>query len=198
MKRFKTVDDFMDSHEMWAKPLEKLREILLTTELNETVKWGFPVYTKENKNLVGLGAFKSYTGLWFFQGGLLTDKNGVLINAQEGKTKAMRQWRFGSIDEINADLILDYVYEAIANHDAGREIKAEKNKALVIPSELETAFMDYNHLKEKFEALSLSKKRDYCEHIGGAKRGSTRISRLEKSIPMILSGVGLNDKYLKC
>jgi len=71
--------------------------------MTETIKWSAPVYTFEGKNLVGLGAFKSYVGLWFFQGSLLNDKKKKLINAQEGKIKALRQWRFNSVKEIEAE-----------------------------------------------------------------------------------------------
>jgi uncharacterized protein YdeI (YjbR/CyaY-like superfamily) len=83
-----------------------MREILCSTELKETIKWGTPVYTINDKNIVGLGSFKSYVGLWFYQGVFLKDEAGVLINATEGITKAMRQWRFNSVEEIDDRLIL--------------------------------------------------------------------------------------------
>lgn len=54
------------------------------------------------------------------------------------------------------------------------------------------------NLKTAFEALSPSKQREYTEHIGGAKQETTRLRRLEKCIPIILEGKGLNDKYKNC
>ena len=61
----------------------------METELLETIKWGVPVYTLNDKNVLGMGAFKSYVGIWFFQGAFLDDPQKKLINAQEGKTKAL-------------------------------------------------------------------------------------------------------------
>ena len=102
MKRYKSVDDYIAGAEHWQVELIRLREILQSTKLEETVKWGAPCYTHNGKMVVGLGAFKSYVGLWFHQGALLSDPEKVLINAQEGKTKALRQWRFSSLKEIKA------------------------------------------------------------------------------------------------
>ncbi len=93
-KRHKTVDDYIEAAEPWQDELIRLRKILRSTDLEETVKWGAPCYTHDGKNVVGMASFKSYVGLWFHQGALLGDKKKVLINAQEGKTKALRQWRF--------------------------------------------------------------------------------------------------------
>jgi len=158
-----------------------------------------PVYTLKDKNVAGFSAFKSWTGIWFFQGVFLKDEARVLINAQEGTTKGLRQWRFKSADEIRSqqNIILSYLEEAIQNQTDGKEIKADKNKPLVIPMELEHVFNQNPALKDSFNALSLSKKREYAEHVGSAKREETRQQRLEKIIPMVLEGIGMSDKYRK-
>ena len=109
----KTVEQYIDNADQWRDELMQLRRILTSTRLEESVKWGAPCYTFGGKNVVGIGAFKSYVGLWFFQGALLSDPDGVLINAQTGKTKAMRQWRFTSAREIKTRAIRTYVTEAI-------------------------------------------------------------------------------------
>ena len=191
----KSVDQFILKHREWRSVLEILRAILQQTDLVEEIKWGAPVYTVNGKNVVGLGAFKSYAGLWFFQGALLKDVDKVLVNAQEGKTKAMRQWRFSSIDELDKKLIGKYVNEAIANQIQGREIKAAKFKAVVIPDELLAALDSDKTLKEAYEILTPYKKNEYAEYIAEAKRVSTKEARLAKITPMILSGAGLNDRY---
>lgn len=195
MKKDKTVDDYLAKKEEWSEALALLRSILLEMELEETVKWGAPVYTSEGKNIVGIGAFKSYVGLWFFQGALLKDSAGKLMNAQEEKTKAMRQWRFDSLEAIDKKLIKQYVAEAIQNQQAGREIKPAKNQPLNLPDELTAAFAENPTLKKCFDQLSLSRQREFSEYIGEAKRTETRASRLQKSIPLILDKKGLHDKY---
>ncbi|MFY0594613.1 YdeI/OmpD-associated family protein [Roseivirga sp.] len=201
MLKPKNVEDYFASGAPQAKQMKCLRGIVNTFPFDETVKWAFPVYTISGKNIIGLGGFKAYAGIWFFQGCYLTDGANRLVNAQEGKTHAMRQWRFQSVEEIkeNEDLIKVYIQEAIDNHRAGKEFKPVKKrpKPLIIPPELKVIFDTDNALKESFEAHSLTNRRDFTEYISTAKRESTRQTRLEKIIPMIQNGIGLNDKYKK-
>ena len=112
MKARKTVNQYIADADLWRNELKRLREVLMSTGLEETVKWGAPCYTLDGKNVVGMTAFKSYFGLWFFQGALLQDKDRVLVNAQKGKTKAMRQWRMTSADDIRPATIRSLVKEA--------------------------------------------------------------------------------------
>ncbi|MFZ1560883.1 MAG: DUF1801 domain-containing protein, partial [Saprospiraceae bacterium] len=99
-KSLASVDEYINHLQMWREEIPLLREIVLSKGLTETIKWAGPCYQWQKNNVVGLAAFKSYTAIWFFQGGLLEDKQQYLMNAQEGKTKAMRQWRFSSKNEI--------------------------------------------------------------------------------------------------
>ena len=195
MQRFKTVDDYISNSKEWKNELMKLRKIILKSELNEDVKWGLPVYTFQNKNIVGIGAFKSYVGLWFFQGALLKDKGKKLVNAQKGITKALRQWRFDSIDDINEKEILEYIKETIKNQKAGKEIKPVKKLKIKIPKELADIFKKNLNLNKSFNQLAPFKQREYCGFIEEAKREETKNTRLKKIVPMIQKGVGLNDKY---
>ena len=195
MKRYKTVEDYIAGHPEYQAGLTKLRDIMLKTEMTETVKWGAPVYTINGKNVAGLGAFKSYLGIWFFQGVFLQDYARKLINAQEGKTVAMRQWRFESVKDIDEKLILNYLEEAIQNQREGKEIKPMKGKALIIPEILENLLKKDQLLNNRFEEFTISKKREFADYISEAKRAETKQKRLEKIIPMIREGIGLNDKY---
>ncbi len=194
MKRYKTADEFFDSQELWKKELTELRRIINSTELIETVKWGSPVYTIKGKNVAGIGAFKSYFGIWFFQGGFLKDRQKKLINAQEGVTKAMRQWRMNTAAEIDKKLIIEYLEEAIENQKAGKMIKPEK-KTLSIPAEFNELFKTNAKVKKAFEGFTPGKQREFTEYIDQAKQEATKQKRIDKIIPMILDGIGLNDKY---
>ena len=195
MKSYKSPQDFIQAFPDWEGALEILRSLILTTELEETMKWGAPVYTIDNKNIVGLGAFKSYFGLWFFQGAFLKDHNKVLINAQEGKTKAQRQWRFSNIEEIDEKLVLEYIEEAIQNQKEGKELKPVKNKALALPKEMVEYFSKNRHVKNAFDEFTPGRKKEFAEYIHEAKREETKLKRLEKIALLILAGRGLNDKY---
>lgn len=196
MKKISSVEEYIEENIHFADALVLLRKLINTTELVETIKWSAPVYTINNKNVIGLGAFKNHFGIWFFNGVFLNDAHCLLINAQEEKTKALRQMRFTSIKEINKDLVLDYIKEAIENQKQGKEIKPDRTKKeTIIPAELRQALDSNNTLNKAFQGLTPGKQREYCEHIYSAKRVVTKQSRLEKITPLILQGVGLHDKY---
>jgi len=198
MKGAKTVDEYIAKSDSWRDELKRLREILNDTPLEETVKWGMPYYTWKGKNVVSIAAFSSYFGLWFTQGALLKDTEKILVNAQEGKTKALRQWRMTSAKEIKARTIKAYVKEAIAVVDEGREIKPARKKAIVIPAELKTALNKDNKTAASFKKLTPGKQREYTAYIAEAKQAATKQRRIGKIVPMIQSGAGLNDKYKNC
>lgn len=197
MRRYKSLDEFFLETEQFREEVNQLRAIVLKTDVKEEFKWNLPIYTVKGKNIIGIGSFKAYAGLWFHQGALLSDPYHVLINASEGKTVAQRQWRFKSMDEIDEEKILIYVHEAILNQEMGKEIKAQK-KALVIPNILSLEFEKNPLLASKFEDFSHGKKREFADYISSAKQEKTKRSRLEKIKPYVMDGIGLNDKYRNC
>ena len=178
----------------WTEELELLKSIIVKTSLTETTKWGGTVYTYNKKNVLGIGGFNNFFTIWFFKGVFLKDEKNVLVNANEGNTKSLRQWRFTDKSEVNEKLVLSYINEAIEVENAGLEIKPEK-KETVIPENLQQELDSNKALKTAFEALTPFKQREYAEFIETAKRETTKLSRLEKIKPMILEGIGLNDKY---
>ncbi|AXG74649.1 hypothetical protein DVK85_10565 [Flavobacterium arcticum] len=184
----------LDSSHLWAEELDFLKSIIHKTGLVETTKWDSPVFTYNNKNVLGVNGFKDFFTIWFFKGVFLKDEGGLLINANEENTKSLRQWRFTSKDEINEKLVLQYIYEAIEVEKNGLEIKPEK-KQTVVPEHLQIVLDNSTELNKAFDALSPYKQREYCEYIDSAKREATKLSRIEKCSLMILEGKGLNDKY---
>ena len=195
MKKYRSVEHYFEALEIWQPELTRLRTILLDCDMEETLKWSIPTYTYKNKNVVGISGFKSYFGLWFYQGALLEDNANVLINAQEGKTQAMRQWRMTSKSEIKVRMIKAYVKESLANIDAGKEIKPDRTKPLVIHPLLKSALANSKKAKANFDKMSLSCRREYADYINDAKREETKVRRLAKIIPMIEENAGLSDKY---
>jgi uncharacterized protein YdeI (YjbR/CyaY-like superfamily) len=190
-----SVEEIISAMEPWVSELMLLREVILSTGLKEEIKWGGPIYTHNGKNVVSIGGFKNFATMWFHQGVFLSDPGGVLVNASEGKTKGLRQWRFTSMQEIKPTLVKKYVMEAIKNAEAGKEIKPEKKKQLPLPAELLAAFKTDKIAKAGFEKLTPGKQREYIEYISEAKGEDTRMRRVAKSVVLILSGRGLNDKY---
>lgn len=183
-----------DKVSQWEDELDYLKSIIAKTDLVETTKWGTSIYTHNKKNVLGIGGFKSYFGIWFLNGVFLKDEAKVLVNAQEGITKALRQWRFNTRDEINEKLLLSYIREAIENEAKGLSHKPEK-KEIVICDFFQNELNADSVFRKAFETFSAFKQKEFLEYIATAKQEKTKITRFEKIKPMILQNIGLNDKY---
>ena len=198
MKKVSSVEEYLEVHAHFSKELKLLRNIILKTDLEESIKWNAPVYSWQGKNILGLGAFKHHFGIWFFNGVFLKDEQNLLEIAQE-KTKALRQMRFESGRDIHKDAVLSYVKEAINNQKEGKELQpVKKENTIQLPKELKDYLNSHKEMKLAFKKLTPGKQREYCEFIDSAKRDTTKSTRLKKIHPMVLEGIGLHDKYKNC
>lgn len=195
MTDIQKVDAYIKKHSQWSKQLEALRVVFKNTELKEEIKWGSPTYTLNGKLIAGMAAFNNHYAIWFHQGVFLKDKQKKLLNAQEGVTRGLRQWRFEKGDIIESDLILAYLKESITNSLAGKEIKSQPKRGVNIPPILNKSLEEDSDLSLAFKKLTPGKQREYVNHIGSAKKIETQQNRLIKCKPLIMEGKGLHDKY---
>ena len=188
------VDWYFEKDSQWRKEYAKLRKIILDTGLDEELKWGCPCYTFEKRNIVLIHGFKEYCALLFFKGALLKDPQGILIQQTENVQSA-RQIRFTNLKEIVKlePVIKAYIYEAIEVEKAGLKVKLKKTSEYKIPEEFESRLKKNKALKTAFGALTPGRQRAYLFYFSQPKQSKTRESRIEKSIPQILDGKGLND-----
>lgn len=177
--------------------LRRWNVLLLTLLIDRTFKWGGDVFVFDGKNVISYAGFKNHFALWFYQGVFLKDEAQYLVSASEGKTHALRQWRFTSAEDMQDDLILNYIKEAIQLVKDGIEFKPVKAAPIVATGIFAETLSKDKKLNEAFQKLTPSKQKDYIIHIEDAKQEKTKLSRLEKIIPMILEGKGLHDKYQK-
>ena len=195
MEKRERLEAYFQKEGPFREGLVRLRELLLETGLEEHLKWGAPVYALKGVNVLGLMAFKKHFGIWFFQGVFLPDPLGVLTNAQEGKTRAMRHWKFSSPDQMDLRQVKGYVEEAIGLARKGIKLAPAPPRELVVPERLQSALDAEPGLMAQFEALAPYKQRDYAEYIAQARQEATQVRRLEKILPLIRDGIGLNDPY---
>ncbi|ACU63547.1 Domain of unknown function DUF1801 [Chitinophaga pinensis DSM 2588] len=188
------VDAYLSELTQWRDESEKLRKIILATELTEELKWGKPCYKYGNTNLVIIQGFKDYCALLFFKGVLLSDPESVLVKTGEN-TEVGRQLRFTSVKEITklAPVISAYIYEAIEVERAGLKVEVKKSTELDIPEEFQQQLAANADLKKAFFALTQGRQKAYIFYFSGAKQSKTRMSRVERCIPQILEGKGMND-----
>ena len=188
------VDVFLSKADKWQEEFEKLRMIILDCQLTEELKWGNPCYTFQESNIVLIHGFKEYCAILFMKGALLQDTNCILIQQTE-KVQAGRQIRFQSIQEI-IDLestLKAYIYEAIEVEKAGLQVSFKKHDEYIIPEEFQQKLDKIPALKIAFETLTPGRQRAYILYFSDPKQSKTRESRVEKYIPNILNGKGLND-----
>jgi uncharacterized protein YdeI (YjbR/CyaY-like superfamily) len=188
------VDWFFDKAEKWKKEFEKLRTIILNCGLDEELKWGQACYMFQERNIVLMHGFKEYCALLFFKGALLNDPEGILIQQTENVQSA-RQIRFINLKEIveKERIIKAYIYEAIEVERAGLQVKLKKTSDFKIPEEFQNRLNKNRALKKAFDALTPGRQKAYIFHFSQPKQSKTREARVEKYIPQILEGKGLND-----
>ncbi len=188
------VDWFFTKATEWQEELEKLRMIILDCGLTEEVKWGVPCYTFEKSNIVLIHGFKEYCALLFFKGALLKDPKGILIQ-QTKNVQAARQIRFTNVRQIvkMKPILKAYIHEAIEVEKAGLKVKFKKTSEFKIPDEFQNKLDEIPALKTAFDALTPGRQRAYIFYFSQPKQSKTRGSRVEKRVPQILNGEGLND-----
>jgi uncharacterized protein YdeI (YjbR/CyaY-like superfamily) len=189
------VDVYLSKAKNWQKELHKLRMIILDCQLGEELKWGKPCYTFQKTNIVLLIPLKEACALMFCQGALLKDANGILLKPGEN-TQAGRWIKFTSVREIvEMETILKaYITEAIEAEKAGLQVSYKKNTELIFPEELQNKLDAIPALKTAFAALTPGRQRAYNLYFSAAKQSKTRESRVQKCLPHILDGKGLNDQ----
>ena len=195
MEKSQKLDAYYNSDHLFKEGIAQLRELALQSGAEEDFKWSFPVYTLNGKNVFGICKFKSYFGVWFFNGVFMKDPKHVLENAQEGKTKGMRHWKFNSLEELDEKGVFAYMLESLENREKGLEVKAEKISKILVPEQLQTALTQNKALQTSFEKFTPYKQKEFCEYIAEAKQEATKWRRLNKILPLIEKGMGLNDAY---
>lgn len=194
MKKNPAVEFYFQKEVKWKKEINKLRQIALSSKLKEELKWGCPCYTLDEKNIFLIHVFKEYCAYLFFKGALLNDEYGILVQ-QSKNVQATRQIRFVNTKEISDQqkVIKEYISQAILIEKAGLKVELKKTEEYDVPIEFQDKLDDFPALKKAFDALTPGRKKAYLLFFSAPKQSKTRESRIEKFIPSILQGKGLND-----
>ncbi len=188
------VDEFISRAGKWQEAFKQLRRIVLDCQLSEELKWGVPCYTHDNSNIVLMHGFKEYCALLFVKGALLKDSGNILI-IQTENVQSARQVRFTEADEVVElePILKAYIKEAIEVEKAGLKVNYKKTTEFPMPDEFKMKLAENPALKTAFEGLTPGRQRAYLLYFSAPKQSQTRESRVEKYIPQILAGKGLND-----
>ena len=179
--------------EKWRKETDKLRQIALDCDLTEELKWGKPCFTFRKKNVAIVIPLKESCAFSFFKGALLKDPKHILKDI--GQQQAGRWIKFTSLREITSlrSTLKDYLYQAIGLEESGKKVQLKKPSEYSIPEELQTRLDNDAVLRSAFDALTPGRRKSYIFHVSSAKQEKTRAARVEKCVPMILTGRGFNE-----
>lgn len=192
-KQHPKVEAFVKRAKAWRGEMQKLRSILLDCGLDEDLKWGKPCFSFEGQNVAILQPFKQHCSLMFFKGALLEDKYGLLRSQGENTQSALRL-EFTSEAQIKKAAVVSYVKQAIAVGKAGLSVDFKAKHELELPQELQQALRNDRALAKAFNALTPGRRRGYVLHFTSAKQSQTRTARIQKCLPKILAGMGINDR----
>jgi uncharacterized protein YdeI (YjbR/CyaY-like superfamily) len=188
------VDLFLGKTKKWQQEMTFLRELILSCKLTEEFKWMHPCYTSGGSNIVLVHGFKDYCALLFFKGVLMKDPKGLLVQ-QTANVQTARQIRFSNLNEISklSPRIKAYIKEAIRVENAGLKVEYKKTADYAMPDEFKAALKLDKKLKTAFEQLTPGRQKGYLLYFSAAKQPETRIRRIEKYIPAILKGKGVDE-----
>ena len=188
------VDWYFEKAKAWQNEIKKLRSIILGCDLVEELKWGCPCYQYNKTNIVLIHTFKEYCALLFFKGALMNDPKKILIRQTENVQSA-RQVRFTSLAQINKleKTLKAYIYEAVKVEESGAKVEFKKTTEFKMPDEFKVKLTKMPKLKKAFESLTPGRQRGYLLYFSSAKQQKTREERIEKYVPVILQGKGLDD-----
>lgn len=188
------VNWYFDKEEKWKDEIARMRTIALDCDLQEELKWGNPCYTWHGSNIVLIHVFKEYCAYLFFKGALLGDPEGILIQQTEN-VQVPRQARFTNVAQINElePVLKAYIYEAIEVEKAGVRVELRKPSDYPVAEEFQAKLDAMPALKAAFERLTPGRQKGYLLHFNQPKQSKTREARVEKYIPFIMEGKGIDD-----
>ena len=203
MKKNPKVDAYILNAAVFAQPiLNELRSTLETTEqvLVETIKWGFPCFTYQNKIICSFSAYKNHCVFRFWQGSNLEDSEGIL--AKVGETEMGELSKIKKIEDLpDSEVLVKYIRAAIElsqKESAKKPMTKEKKLTVDLKSvDLPEIFSSFPIQAEKFDSLSPSHRKEYISWIYEAKTDETKLKRIKTMMEWLLEGKSRNWKYEK-
>lgn len=188
------VDAFIGRADKWQAEYKLMRQIVMDCGLTEDLKWGVPCYTVNGKNVIIIHGFKEYCAFLFIKGALMQDLKGIFIQQTENVQSA-RHVRFTSVDEIEelTPTLKAYILEAVEVEKSDLKVEYKKTTEFPMAEEFKARLDKDPALQSAFNALTPGRQRAYLLFFSTPKQSQTRAARVDKSIPQILAGKGLND-----
>jgi uncharacterized protein YdeI (YjbR/CyaY-like superfamily) len=203
MKKNQKVDDYILKSASFSQPiLYKMRAIIeeAETHIEETIKWGFPCFTFQNKIICSFSAYKNHCVFRFWQGASLEDSDGIL--AKVGETEMGELSKIKNLEDLpKSEVLIKYIRAAIELSQKGsakKPLTKEKKLTIDLKSvDLPEIFSSFPIHAEKFDSFSPSHRKEYISWIFEAKTEETKLKRIKTMMEWLLEGKSRNWKYEK-
>ena len=203
MKKNLKVDDYILKSASFSQPiLYKMRAIIeeAETHIEETIKWGFPCFTFQNKIICSFSAYKNHCVFRFWQGASLEDSDGIL--AKVGETEMGELSKIKNLEDLpKSEVLIKYIRAAIELSQKGsakKPMTKEKKLTIDLKSvDLPEIFSSFPIHAEKFDSFSPSHRKEYISWIIEAKTKETKLKRIKTMMEWLLEGKSRNWKYEK-
>jgi uncharacterized protein YdeI (YjbR/CyaY-like superfamily) len=198
MSRDPRIDTYLAKAQPFARPiLEHIRSRVhaVVPDVEETLKWSMPSYTRGGAILLITAAFKAHVAINFWRG---QDMRGDAASAD-----AMGQFgKIKSLADLPGDAELDaLIAEAARLATAPKAPRTTKHEPKP-PAEVHPAFaaaLSANPAaKATLDGFSPSARRDYLDWIAEAKQDATRNKRIAAAVEWLAEGKKRHWKYENC
>ena len=189
------IDAYIAKAAPFAQPILSHVQALVhatVADLDETLKWSMPHFVYKGKNLAGFAAFKAHAAFMIHGDGRQGDAMG-----QYGKLTSMA-------DVPSDDVLRGKLLDAKARIDsAGTALKPKAapkvpKVEIAMPGDFAAALSAMQGVRDRFDELSSSARREYLEWIVSAKRPETRSKRIAQACDQVVEGKKLNSIYENC
>jgi len=198
MSRDPRIDAYLAKVQPFARPiLEHVRSRVHATvpDVEETLKWGAPSFTKDGKILLMMAAFKAHAALNFWR--------GQELRGGEANADAMGQ--FGRLTSVNdlppnseLDALIRQSVDLAATAPEPRKVKHEPKPPAKLHPEFAAALAANPKAKAALDGFPPSGQRDYLDWITEAKQDATRAKRIATALVWLAEGKKRNWKYESC
>jgi uncharacterized protein YdeI (YjbR/CyaY-like superfamily) len=203
MKKNQKVDDYILKSASFSQPiLYKMRAIIeeAETHIEETIKWGFPCFTFQNKIICSFSAYKNHCVFRFWQGASLEDSEGIL--SKVGETEMGELSKIKNLEDLpKSEVLIKYIRAAIGLSQKGsakKPLTKEKKLTVDLKSvDLPDIFNSFPKQAEKFDSFSPSHRKEYISWIIEVKTEETKLKRIKTMMEWLLEGKSRNWKYEK-
>lgn len=194
MKTDIRITAYIEKAQLFAQPvLDEIRERVheFCPEVEETVKWGMPMFMYKGRILCNMASFKQHCAFGFWLGPLMDPKHfNTGAMGDFGKMTGLQ-------DLPEKSKFQEMVLEAMGLIDAGKTLPKKETKVLPqdVPKEITDALRQNHDAEVQFDKMPPSHKKEYIEWIMEAKTEATRQKRIVQMLEWVAEGKSRHWKY---